>query len=191
MAGAVINLDTAACARRDSSGGILARSMAVLANQRGGPAIRFQALLYPVTDCDLTRESYAQFGSGVLSGHESPGVVLAAIHSNPRANRSTRLPIAHPLSEWAGSAPALVNHCGMRRSARRGEAYARQLAEAGVPTAMWRALGTVHAFLLDNALAGSTQQRVLSGLLVAHLRAALCNEDCGASSPVIAVLELV
>src|SRR5439155_8741182 len=42
----------------DSAGGNLAAVVALMARDRGGPALAFQALVYPVTDCDFSRPSY-------------------------------------------------------------------------------------------------------------------------------------
>lgn len=42
----------------DSAGGNIAAVLARWVRDRGGPAIGFQVLVYPVTDCDLDRASY-------------------------------------------------------------------------------------------------------------------------------------
>jgi acetyl esterase len=46
----------------DSSGGNLAGAATLLARDRGGPRLLFQALLYPVTDHRLDTRSYRDFG---------------------------------------------------------------------------------------------------------------------------------
>src|SRR4051794_3315906 len=48
----------------DSAGGEIAIAVTLLASQRKGPAIRYQVLLYPVTDAGMSTESYRDFASG-------------------------------------------------------------------------------------------------------------------------------
>lgn len=48
----------------DSAGGNLAAATAIMARDRGGPALRHQLLIYPVTDQNYSTASYKQNGSG-------------------------------------------------------------------------------------------------------------------------------
>ena len=48
----------------DSAGGNLAAAVAIRARDAGGPALRHQLLIYPVTDTDFTRASYRENGTG-------------------------------------------------------------------------------------------------------------------------------
>lgn len=48
----------------DSAGGNLAAAVALRLRDEGGPALRHQLLIYPVTDTDFTRPSYTQNGGG-------------------------------------------------------------------------------------------------------------------------------
>ena len=48
----------------DSAGGNLAAAVAIRLRDEGGPALRHQVLIYPVTDTDFTLPSYAQNGGG-------------------------------------------------------------------------------------------------------------------------------
>ena len=48
----------------DSAGGNLATVMTILSHEKNGPAIRAQALIYPVTNLDFTTESYEKFADG-------------------------------------------------------------------------------------------------------------------------------
>ncbi len=50
----------------DSAGGNLAAAVALMARDRRGPALRFQLLIYPVTDADFTRASYRENAEGYL-----------------------------------------------------------------------------------------------------------------------------
>src|SRR5690606_14776539 len=48
----------------DSAGGNLAAVVALMARDRGGPSLRHQVLIYPVTDCDFERPSYRDLAEG-------------------------------------------------------------------------------------------------------------------------------
>ncbi len=48
----------------DSAGGNLAAAVAMRVRDAGGPALRHQLLIYPVTDADFTRPSYVANGGG-------------------------------------------------------------------------------------------------------------------------------
>ncbi len=48
----------------DSAGGNLAAAVAIRLRDTGGPALRHQLLIYPVTDVDFTLPSYAENGGG-------------------------------------------------------------------------------------------------------------------------------
>ncbi|WP_353227337.1 chloramphenicol hydrolase [Novosphingobium sp.] len=48
----------------DSAGGNLAAAVAIRVRDHGGPALRHQLLIYPVTDTDFTRASYGENGAG-------------------------------------------------------------------------------------------------------------------------------
>lgn len=48
----------------DSAGGNLATVMTILSHEKNGPAIRAQALIYPVTNLDFTTDSYEKFADG-------------------------------------------------------------------------------------------------------------------------------
>ena len=57
-----LNLDGSRLAvAGDSVGGNMATVIALLAQQRGGPPIRYQVLFYPVTDANFYNESYQRF----------------------------------------------------------------------------------------------------------------------------------
>ena len=128
----------------DSAGGNLAAVVAQLAAEDElAPA--FQLLIYPV--CDYTREwpSYAHFATGFFltraemrwyRGHYLPD---AAAASDPRAS-----PLAR--EDLTGLAPAYVATAGFDPLRDEGEAYARRLRAAGVPTTLRRFGGYCHGF---------------------------------------------
>jgi acetyl esterase/lipase len=158
----------------DSAGGTLASGVSILAARRGGPRIRMQALLYPVMDCDFSTTSYREFETGL-------NLDLAAMHwfwnhYLPDADLRVQ-PLASPLraslDELKSLPPALVitAECDVLRD--EGEAYARKLAQAGVSVTSVRFAGTLHAFLMIDKLAQTTQALSAMRLLTSELRQAL------------------
>jgi acetyl esterase len=129
----------------DSAGGNMATVVAMMARDRGAPALRFQLLIYPVTtfggddspsmkefdrDHFLTRETMGWFGDSYLNAEDR------------------RSPYASPLlaDDLRGLPPAMVitAECDPLRD--QGEAYARKLGAAGVPVQLKRYEGMIHVF---------------------------------------------
>jgi acetyl esterase len=138
----------------DSVGGNMSIAVSLMAKERGGPAICRQVLFYPVTDASLDTESYSQFADG-------PWLTKPAMEwfwnayapeKNTRADILAS-PLRAPAEKLKGLPPALVITAENDVLRDEGESYARKLMEAGVPVTAMRYLGTVHDFLMLNALA--------------------------------------
>jgi acetyl esterase len=138
----------------DSAGGNMATVTALLARERGGPAINCQVLFYPVTDASFETASYRQFAAG-------PWLLRDAMHwfwdhyCPDEAKR--RLPTASPLrasdEQLRGLPPTFLATAEFDVLRDEGEAYAARLASAGTRVTAVRYLGTIHDFLLLDALA--------------------------------------
>ncbi len=129
----------------DSAGGNLAAVTARRARDRGGPPLRFQLLVYPVTDCDTDRPSYRENARGYLL--EAPHMAWFWGHYVPEPERRLE-PDASPLRapDLAGLPPALVQTAEFDPLRDEGEAYAARLREAGVPVTATRYEGLIHGF---------------------------------------------
>jgi len=128
----------------DSAGGNLAAAVALMARDRGGPALSFQVLVYPVTDCDFARPSCVENAEGYLLTTDS-----MQYYWDCYAPGDTRLnPYASPLraKSLAGLPGALVITAEYDPLRDEGEAYARALAAAGVSVAHSQYPGMIHAF---------------------------------------------
>lgn len=158
----------------DSAGGNLAAALSLLCARRGGPRLCFQALLYPVADCDFTTTSYRDFAQGL--NLDLPAMQWFWNHYLADPARRTD-PLASPLHASADELehlpPALVvtAECDVLRD--EGEAFARKLAGAGVPVSSVRYGGVLHGFIVVDELAQTAQARSAMALLAAHLREAL------------------
>ena len=129
----------------DSAGGNLAAAVALMTRDRGGPALAFQALVYPVTDCDFDRPSYKDNAEGYNLTSES----MRYYWDQYVPNSADRVhPYVSPIraASLAGIAPALVITAEYDPLRDEGEAYARALGAAGVPVTLTRYPGMIHAF---------------------------------------------
>jgi acetyl esterase len=132
----------------DSAGANLGTVACLLAKQRGGPRIAFQALVYPTVDCrpETTFASRNQFGGGdyFLSNRDMEwfrSLYLPDIERDAADQRASPLAALN----LAGLPPALVVTCGCDLLRDEGQAYAERLAAAGVPVEQRCFEGTIHA----------------------------------------------
>jgi len=155
----------------DSVGGNMAAAVAILSKQRGGPEIAFQALFYPVTDADFETGSYRRFANGPWLTRNAMEWFWNAYAPDPAARKEiTASPLQASLQELRGLPPALVMTDENDPLRDEGEAYARKLFQAGVQVIATRYLGTVHDFMMLNALAGTPATRAAIAQANAVLR---------------------
>ncbi|XVQ15230.1 alpha/beta hydrolase [Spirillospora sp. CA-255316] len=129
----------------DSAGGNLAAATALMARDRG-VRLAHQLLVYPVTDTAMDTPSYAEYGRGY--GLDAEGMArFLELYGGGADPADPRLaPLRAP--DLAGAAPATVITAEYDVLRDEGEAYARCLAEAGVPVELRRYDGVVHSFFL-------------------------------------------
>jgi acetyl esterase len=138
----------------DSAGGNMATVVTLLAKQRGGPEILAQVLFYPTTDCNFETGSYRQFGKGYFLTTEDMRWYWREYAPDPRVREEpTASPLRASLEQLKGLPRALVitGECDVVRD--EGEAYARQLAQAGVQVTATRYMGMIHGFTFLNVFA--------------------------------------
>ncbi len=133
----------------DSAGGNLAAAVAIIARDRGGPAICHQLLTYPVTDMGFRSESYVTNGEGYFLTKDM--MVWFGDQYVPKGH-SIEDPLLSPLyaKDLSKLPPATVITAEFDPLRDEGEAYARRLQEAGVPTKLIRYDGVFHGFFSMN-----------------------------------------
>lgn len=172
---ATLNIDpTRLAVAGDSSGGNLAAAVALLAAKRGAPSLRLQVLLYPVLDCDFDTPSYKSFGRGFNLDRET--MMWFWNHYAPdTATRVASLasPLRAAITELSHLPPALIVTSEYDVLRDEGEAYARKLHDAGIPVTAARISGTVHGFVVDDALANTPGAIDCLRLVIDSMRCAL------------------
>jgi acetyl esterase/lipase len=137
----------------NSAGGNIATVVCLMAKERGGPAIRYQVLLWPVTDANFDTVSYNQFSNGYYLTKN----MMKWFWDNYCPDKEKRKEIyASPLRATAqqlnGMPPALIQIAEFDPLRDEGEAYGRKLDAAGVDVSVARYDGMFHDFGLLNVL---------------------------------------
>ncbi|MFE9627659.1 alpha/beta hydrolase [Streptomyces sp. NPDC006527] len=136
----------------DSVGGNMTAAVAIMAKQRGDVSFVHQSMYYPVTDAAQDTDSYREFANGpFLTAKAMEWFWDAYIPGNgEQRSEITASPLRATPEELAGLPPALVivDENDVLRD--EGEAYARKLTQAGVPTTSVRYNGIIHDFMMLN-----------------------------------------
>ena len=137
----------------NSVGGNMAAALTLMAKDRHGPKISYQALLIPATDASVDTPSYATYGTGrfLPRAFMKYGWDLYAPDPKTRENPYVS-PLRASADELKDLPPALVVTAENDPLRDEGEAYARKLKESGVSVSAVRYNGTIHDFVLLNAL---------------------------------------
>jgi acetyl esterase len=173
--GRELNLDgTRLAATGDSVGGNMTAAVTLLAKERKGPDIRYQVMMYPVTDSTFSTESYRDFADG-------PWLTKAAMEwfwdayapNKDDRKKITASPLQASIEQLRGLPPALiaVDEYDVLRD--EGESYARKLIQAGVEVTAVRVLATHHDYAMLNALAATPATRVTVELVSQKLAEAI------------------
>lgn len=153
----------------DSAGGNLA---AVTAQQlaRHTPPPAHQVLIYPVTDAHVgATESYAAYEHGYFLTRRDMQYFVDTYAAGADLNDVRLSPARNPDLSGLPPATVITGECDPLRD--EGEAYARQLRDAGVPTSAVRFSGQVHPFVYMAGLIDDAA--VAREFIGARLRAAL------------------
>ena len=144
----------------DSVGGNMAAAVALLAKERGGPPIKFQLLFYPVTDANFETSSYMKYQEGYWLSREAMKWFWDNYVSNQtNIKEPTVSPLRASIDRLRGLPPTLIINGEFDVLRDEGEAYAHKLMEAGVQVTAVRYHGTIHDFVMLNALSDTPAAR--------------------------------
>jgi acetyl esterase len=131
----------------DSAGGNLAAVVSLRARAGGAQLPVCQVLVYPVTDHNFDRPSYAANGDGYMLTTRAMRwfwdyyVPTVEERGHPDAS-----PLYAGAADLSGLPPALVITAEFDPLCDEGEAYAELLRQAGVPVSVTRYDGVIHSF---------------------------------------------
>ncbi|AWW41887.1 alpha/beta hydrolase [Streptomyces cadmiisoli] len=158
----------------DSVGGNMTAALTIMAKQRGDVTFVHQSLYYPVTDAAQDTDSYREFADGPFLTAKGMAWFWDCYTTDPaQRGEITASPLRASLEELKGLPPALVivDENDVLRD--EGEAYARKLTQAGVPTTSIRYNGILHDFMMLNPLRPTQATTAAVEQAIHALRAAL------------------
>ncbi|NKZ08198.1 alpha/beta hydrolase [Actinomadura latina] len=144
----------------DSVGGDMTAALTIMAKRRGDVRFVHQSLYYPVTDAGQDTGSYREFADGPYLTAKAMAWFWDAYSPDPvQRTEVTASPLRATLDDLRGLPPAfvIVDENDVLRD--EGEAYARRLTEAGVPTTSVRYNGILHDFMMLNTVSDTRAAR--------------------------------
>ncbi|HTI83988.1 MAG TPA: alpha/beta hydrolase [Acetobacteraceae bacterium] len=166
-----LNLDAMRLAiMGDGAGGALAAAVTLAVRERRGPKIDLQVLMCPVLGAHCNTESYELFADSPWLARATMQQVWSAYLPDPALREDV---VASPLRasiEQLTNLPetlVVVAECDVMRD--EGESYARKLSDAGNRVTSARYNGTIHDFVVLNALADTPAARGAMALIIALL----------------------
>ena len=152
--GSEINVDGKRLAVAGNSvGGNMAAVVSLMAKDKGTPEIKYQVLLWPVTDANFDTGSYKQFAEGYFLTRNMMKWFWDNYTTDPRQRAEIYAsPLRASVDQLKGLPPALVQTASADVLRDEGEAYARKLDQAGVAVTAVRYNGMIHDFGLLNVV---------------------------------------
>lgn len=155
----------------NSVGGNMTAVTALKAKAEGGPEIKLQILMWPVTNAAFDTGSYLQFGKDRFLTTTLMQWMFDNYTTDAAQRKEIYLsPLQATTEQLKGLPPALIQVAEADILRDEGEAYGRKLDEAGVPVTTIRYNGTIHDFGLLNALATTPQTKSLFVHAAAELK---------------------
>jgi acetyl esterase/lipase len=158
----------------ESVGGNMTAALALMAKERGDVTFVQQSMYYPVTDAAMNTASYEQFATGYYLTRTAMRWFWDAYITDPAQRAEiTASPNQASTEQVAGLPPTYlcVDEADVLRD--EGEAYAAKLRAAGVAVTTVRYNGTIHDFMLLDALSETHATRAAIDQATAFLRAGL------------------
>ncbi|CAN1573373.1 Aes Esterase/lipase [Flavobacteriaceae bacterium] len=138
----------------NSVGGNMATVTAIMAKEKNGPKIKFQVLLWPVTNAEFETASYKKYATDRFLTTSVMKWMFDQYTTDAVARKERFVsPLQGTKEQLQGLPPALIQVAENDILRDEGEAYGRKLDEAGVTVSTVRYNGMIHDFGLLNALA--------------------------------------
>lgn len=155
----------------NSVGGNMTAVTSLMAKAKGGPEIKLQVMMWPVTDVNFQTESYMEFGENRFLTTSLMQWMFDLYSEDPKERKEIYFaPIQASIEELKELPPALIQVAENDILRDEGEAYGRKLDEAGVKVTTVRYNGMIHDFGLLNGLAYLPATRSLFVQAAAELK---------------------
>lgn len=158
--------------RGESAGGGLAAALALMARDRGGPAILHQNLIYPMIDdrTGSTAPRNPASGEFVWTAEDNAFGWASLLGDAPGGDGVHHHAAPARADDLSGLPPTFLGTAALDIFVDENLDYARRLMHAGVPTELYVAPGAFHGF--DAIMPGAAVSRVFTGHALDALRRA-------------------
>jgi acetyl esterase/lipase len=137
----------------NSVGGNMAAVVSLMAKDRGTPKIKYQVLLWPVTNAKFENASYDEFAEGHFLTRNMMKWFWDNYTTDPKQRQDVYAsPLQATTERLKGLPPALIQTAEKDVLRDEGEAYGRKLDAAGVDVTVVRYNGLIHDYGLLNTL---------------------------------------
>lgn len=158
----------------DSAGANLALSTALKLKNENKIKILLQILLYPAIDYDMDTKSYSKFEDGPwLSKKAMEWFWNSYIQDKKHFENFYAVPSSSDKTELNGLPFTLIITAENDPLRDEGEAFARKLDSAGVKVSAIRMLGTMHDFMMFNALNDDVQTKMAFNIVYSTIKCTL------------------
>lgn len=148
----------------NSVGGNMVAAVALQAKQHKTPAIRYDVMLWPVTDANFDTDSYHQYENGYFLSRNMMKWFWDAYTTNESdRNNILASPLRATTAQLQGLPPTLIQTAELDVLRDEGEAFGRKLDAAGVDVTVTRYNGLIHDYGLLNALSDVPAVRAAIG----------------------------
>ncbi len=146
----------------NSVGGNMTAVTSLMAKDKGGPEIKLQIMMWPVTDSSFSQDSYVEFAEQRFLTTAVMKWMWDQYTTDPKQRKEIyAAPLQATPDQLKGLPPALIQVDENDILRDEGEAYGRRLAEAGVTVTTVRYNGVVHDFGMLNGMAEIPQTKSL------------------------------
>ena len=137
----------------NSVGGNMTAAVALMALHKGGPELKCQVMLWPVTDANFDTDSYLEYAEGYFLSRAMMQWFWDAYAPEPARRREVYAsPLQATADQVKGLPPTLIQVAGNDVLRDEGLAYSRNLDAAGVDVTSVRYENLIHDYGLLNAI---------------------------------------